>query len=717
MVRADFGRVQSVSEPVPISTDISHAELEWDDEGQPQSQRFGDVYFSRANGLDETRHVFLHHNQLPQRWAQLKAQDTFTIGETGFGSGLNFLAAWQMWNQTAPQSAQLHFVSVEKYPLKKADLIRVLALWPELETFSQALIDQYPVFVGKGFHRLKFDAGRINLTLIIDDAATGFEQLLGSAHPLFAQQCAKINAWFLDGFAPSKNPQMWSDSLFDTLGALSEVHTTAATFSAAGIVKRGLIRAGFEIKKVAGFGRKREMITAQRTQITPPVTAEDLVAYRGNTPYPTPWAVVGNPNRIETHNVIVIGAGLAGCHTARALAERGWQVTVLEREPEIAAAASGNPQGILYAKLSAHQEPQSVFNLACLQYALRHYQQFWNQTCDETGALIAQDCGVLHLANDAAEQKLHAQLQETFAHAKALVQFVDAHQASELAGIELMHPGLFFPQAGWVSPRLICKQLLRHPNIKTLCNTEVLSLISNQDLHHGNHEWHIKDSNNQLVLSAQNVVIANARDAKHFAQCAQLPLNFIRGQITYLPATQSSRALKTVLCGDGYVGPAYQYQQRALHFTGATFNLKQESLALNSHDHQTNLDSLSQLAPALTTALGDMDIENLEGRAGFRCTTRDYLPMVGPVPDYDAFLRDFASLKKNAKAAVPRAGTYYPGLYINLGHGSRGIAYTPLCAELLAAQINQEILPVERDLAQALNPARFILRDLARGKI
>lgn len=712
-----------MNEPTTVSTDISHAELEWDNEGQPQSQRFGDVYFSRANGLDETRHVFLHHNQLPQRWAQLKAEDTFTIGETGFGSGLNFLAAWQLWKQTAPRSAQLHFVSVEKYPLKKADLIRVLALWPELEAFSQALIDQYPVFVGKGFHRLKFDAGRINLTLIINDAAMGFEQLLGSAHPLFATQCAKINAWFLDGFAPSKNPQMWSDSLFDTLGALSEVHTTAATFSAAGIVKRGLARAGFEIKKVAGFGRKREMITAQLKQAPPPLMLQDLVAYRGNTPYPTPWAVVGNPASIETRSLVVIGAGLAGCHTARSLAERGWQVTVLEREPKIAAAASGNPQGILYAKLSPQQEAQSVFNLACLQYALRHYQQFWNQTCSETGALIAQNCGVLQLANDAPEQKLHAQLQQIFAHATELVQCVDAHQASELAGVELTHTGLFFPQAGWVSPRLVCEHLLQHPNIKTLCNTDVLSLENNrtpernQDLHSGDQQWHIRGSNNQLLLSANNIVIANARDAKHFVQCAHLPINFIRGQITYLPATQASQTLKTALCGDGYVGPACQHQQQQLHFTGATFNLKQESLALNPHDHQANLDRLNQLAPALASALGDIDIENLEGRAGFRCTTRDYLPMVGAVPDHEAFLRDFAPLRKNAKAAVPHAGVYHEGLYMNLGHGSRGIAYTPLCAELLAAQINQEVLPVERDLAQALNPARFILRDLARGKI
>ncbi len=300
------------------SSSIGHAQLQWDEDGQPVSSVFGDVYFSRANGLEETRHVFLQHNQLSERWQQLTAGEHFTIAETGFGSGLNFLAAWQLWLNTAPASAQLHFVSVEKFPLTKPDLQRALALWPELDEFIAQLLAAYPTFVGTGFHRLSFMDGRIKLTLIINDASTGFAQLLATTHPAFASQCAKIDAWFLDGFAPSKNPQMWSDALFTAIRQLSRAGTTAATFSAAAIVKQGLTLAGFTIQKVAGFGRKREMVKACMEQ-APAIDYQDSLQSRSYSPYPVPWTI--NTNTVaEKKHALVIGGGLAGCTSARALA-------------------------------------------------------------------------------------------------------------------------------------------------------------------------------------------------------------------------------------------------------------------------------------------------------------------------------------------------------------------------------------------------------------
>lgn len=746
-----------MSESEHPNHEISHAEIDWDSDGQPLSRAFGDIYFSRANGLEETRHVFLHHNRLAERWAKLAETEArmnsllgFVIGETGFGSGLNFLAAWQLWSQTAPKDAHLHFVSVEKYPLNKTDLTRALALWPELAAFSQALIDQYPAIVGSGFHRLKFNQGRVNLTLIIDDAAAGFSQMLGSAHPLFAGQCAKVDAWFLDGFAPAKNPQMWSDQLFDALGLLSHGDTTATTFSAAGIVKQGLRRAGFSVKKVAGFGRKREMVSALFTADKPLQNPEDFIHHQCYSPYPTPWAVVRSKvtesgencygehlrgkacNEKDRHQqiftsasreehrgskipatkrrVIIIGGGLAGCHTARAMAERNWQVTLVERQPQLASEASGNPQGVLYAKLSPKQEPQAVFNLASLQFALRHYRQFWNKKQGD-GLLIAQDCGVLQLAHKEAEARLHNLLRPGFAAAGDLVRFVDAQQASDIAGITLHHQGIYFPTAGWISPRLLCEELVNHPAIDIQCNTEVLSLRREGE------QWQIIDCENNLFLSAPVVVIATANDAKQFEQSAHLPIKAIRGQITYLPATPASEKLKTVVCGEGYIGPALTAQNQKVHFTGATFNLLDESPQLRAADHQTNLDNLQQHTPELAECFGATDATQLDGRVAFRCTTPDYLPLVGPLPNVAEFVRDFAPLRKNARLGIPCAGSYLEGLYINIGHGSRGLAYTPLCAELLAAQINHEVLPVSRELANTLNPARFIIRDLVRNKI
>ena len=672
-----------------------HAQLHWDEQGQPLSSQFGDVYFSRANGLEETRHVFLRHNQLPERWAQLAPASQFTIAETGFGSGLNFLAAWQLWLHSAPADAQLHFVSVEKYPLNRADLSRALALWPELAALSQQLIDAYPCITGEGFYRLNFMDGRIKLTLIINDASQGFRQLLGAADPRFAHCCAKVDAWFLDGFAPAKNPQMWSHELFECIRLLSQAGTTAATFSAAGIVKQGLKHAGFQIEKVAGFGRKREMVKALLANTTSAPAIDE--GFRSYSPYPAPWAVDGtNQGAAADKQILIIGGGLAGCTSARALAERGWRVTLVERQGQLAQEGSGNPQGVLYAKLSPKNETQAAFNLSCLEFALGFYQPHWFE--------IGEQCGVLQLAHDLAEQQLQQQLRERFGQAAELVSFVDATQASALAGVKLHHGGLFFPRAGWINPPRLCARLVDHPLIQVHYHQSALRLAQMADgwqVASDTQEWH-----------SPRVIIANARYAQAFSQTADLPIKAIRGQISYLPANASSNLLKTVVCGEGYIAPAHNGQ----HCVGATFNLKDEDPQLRSKDHHTNLHNLANTLPELASQWQAMALEQLDGRVAFRCTLPDYLPLVGPVPDTAPMLQDFALLRRNARAWLAKPGSYLPGLYLNIGHGSRGLAYCPLSAELLAGMINNEPLPMARELDNALNPARFLIRDLIKNR-
>lgn len=679
-----------------MSDAIHHAQLAWDEQGQPLSCEFGDVYFSRANGLEETRHVFLQHNQLTERWQQLKAGDKFTIAETGFGSGLNFLAAWELWLQCAPADAQLHFVTVEKFPLAKQDLQRALALWPSLAELAAELFAAYPLFVGTGIHRLRFMEGRINLTLVINDAAIGFQQLLATPHPLFADRCAKVDAWFLDGFAPSKNPQMWSDELFIAIAQLSQPGTTAATFSAAGIVKQGLKLAGFGIQKVPGFGRKREMLKAEQTQayVTP---VSQLALMRSYSPFPVPWTI----HEYQTppcKTAVIIGGGLAGCTSARALAERGWQVTLIERHSQLAQEASGNPQGVLYAKLSHKQEAQAEFNLSALQFALGFYQARW--------PTIGARCGVLQLAHCESEQLLHEHLRERFAQASPLVEFVSAEQASEIARVPLQHPGLYFPSAGWINPRRLCEDLVDHPGIQTIHHTQVMQLGRTQQ------KWQVCDTQGEVIAQAAAVVIANARDAKQFVQTKDLPIKSIRGQVTFLPATAKSHALATVICSEGYIAPAEQ----TLHCTGATFNLNDEENQVRAIDHQTNVDNLRAPLESIYGDWQQLAVDQLQGRVAFRCSLPDYLPLVGPVADSDDMQERFAALRKNARAPVHLPGCYHEGLFINIGHGSRGLAYTPLCAELLASQINNEIPPMPRDLANALHPARFLIRKLIKNK-
>lgn len=690
------------------STDqgIAPARLDWDTEGQPLSASFNDFYFSSVDGLAETRHVFFQHNDLARRFAALAEQPAdrrhFIIGETGFGSGLNFLATWQLWQQTAPAHAQLHFVSVEKYPFTSEDLARTSRLWPELAEPNQALVDQYPPLVGPGFHRLSFPAQGITLTLIFSDAEQGLEQLLPSAHPAFRECGFKVDAWFLDGFAPAKNPDSWTEGLFECVKHLSRPGTTLATFTSSGVVRRGLRAEGFVTENVPGYGLKREMLKAHYAPET--TDSEPSGApHRWQGRPPPSWPMVANPTEPGARRALVIGGGLAGCHSARALAERGWQVTLLERHPDTAQEASGNPQGLLYAKLSPQHSPLAAFNLLSLSYAQQHYRRFWAK-----GPEFGEACGLIQLAQNGSERALQNSIAQRHS-ADGLLRPLDASTASELAGVTLSHPGLYFPHCGWLNPPAVCRELLTHPNISVGTGTEVAKLNRAED------QWQALDAEGALMGQAPVVVLANARAALDFEPTRTLPLKAIRGQITQLPATSDSRQLRLALCGEGYVAPAFQ----GSHCVGASFNLRDPDTQLTERDHRSNLGHLDGFGPAVSALFepGKRETGTLPGRVAFRCATPDYLPLVGPVPDHAAFLEDFAALRKDAKLDIARPGRYWPGLFVNVGHGSRGLAYTPLSAELLASHITSEPPPVGRDLIEALLPGRFLVRDLMRKRV
>ncbi|WP_317932051.1 bifunctional tRNA (5-methylaminomethyl-2-thiouridine)(34)-methyltransferase MnmD/FAD-dependent 5-carboxymethylaminomethyl-2-thiouridine(34) oxidoreductase MnmC [Halioxenophilus sp. WMMB6] len=680
-----------MSEPPVITT----AKVHWSADGQPLSDQYDDVYFSRHDGLAETRFVFLEHNQLAERWQNLEAGEQFVIAETGFGSGLNFLAAWQLWQQVAHPEARLHFISVERFPLLPADLQQALALWPQLQNQAQALQQAYPQVLAPGFHRLDF--GPVRLTLILDDASAGLAALQACRHPAFPQGFAhhSVDAWFLDGFAPAKNPEMWQPPLFERIAQLSHPGTTLATFTCAGPVKRGLQQVGFTIAKVPGYGRKREMLTARFGETRASTEAGQAANQPQRSPHKA-WAVNTNPP-LRSGKVAVIGAGLAGCHSARALAERGLAVALFDQSAEVAQAASGNPQGVLYAKLGAQASNQADFNLQALLYALRHYRQL-----AATTEGLGDRCGVLQLAQSEPAAQLQQQLVATLGE-QSLVRWLTAEQASAIAGTELQHPGLYFADAGWLQPTQVCKRLSQHPNIQLRSHCRVQTLAAD------NNGWQLLNDSGQSLGQFDSVVIANANDCRQFSQTAHLPVKPVRGQITQVAATANSQALQTVICGEGYVAPALAGQ----HCLGATFCPGDEGTDLRPAEHQRNLAQLAEIVPALVS---EWRLKVVAGRAALRCTTPDYLPLVGPVAMVETMDQHFAALRKNALTPIHEPGAYHPGLFVNVGHGSRGLAYTPLAAQLLAAHLLGEPSPVSQPLAQALHPARFIIRDLTRNR-
>jgi len=659
-----------------LSHTQSHAQLDWDDQGRPRSRVFDDVYFSNDSGLDETRHVFLEQNRLRERFAALPPSGRFVIGETGFGTGLNFLCAWQLFEQQADPSARLHFVSVEKFPLTPADLQRALALWPELAPLAEGLLRAY-VAVHQGFQRLVLDEGRVTLTLLIGDALEQLPQLDG-----------QVDAWFLDGFAPAKNPEMWTAELFAELARLAAPGSSISTFTSTGWVRRLLNAAGFKMKRTPGIGHKWEVLRGE------------FLGWPEDTPAPAaskPW-FARPTQRIQDRHALVIGAGLAGCASAASLATRGWRVSLLERHGQLAQEASGNPQGVLYLKLSAHGTALSQMILSGFGYTRRLLEQL-QRGVDWDG------CGVLQLAFNAKEAERQAQLAAAFP--TDLLHQLDQPQAEALAGIGLAHGGLFYPEGGWVHPPALCQWQAAHPRIRLLPHHDVL------ELRRVDGQWQAWDGE-RLLASAEVVILAGAAEIKRFPASAELPLKRIRGQITRLPQTARSQSLATVVCAEGYVAPA----RLGEHTLGASFDFKSDDLTPTAAEHAGNLQMLEEISQDLVERLeaDRLQAETLEGRAAFRCTSPDYLPIVGPLADQAAFAEVYAVLGKDARQVPDLPCPWLDGLYINSGHGSRGLITAPLSGELLAAWLDNEPLPLPRNVAEACHPNRFALRRLIRGK-
>lgn len=657
---------------------IKQAHIQWTD-GSPVSTEFDDVYFSKASGIDETRYVFLEQNKLAQRWQQLNS-NTFTIAETGFGTGLNFLCAWQLWQASSKPHQTLHFVSVEKFPLDHDSLHQALQQWPKLKNCSEALLSVYPPLVS-GWHRIDLpklseESGNLCLHLFFGDVDEWLSNMEG-----------QIDAWFLDGFAPSKNPEMWSPHLFRTMARLSHGQTTAATFTAAGLVKRGLNGMGFVTKKVKGFGKKREMLTAHYIQSQGPVAPEWTIE--------KPWNVYSQPKKLG--HAIIVGAGIAGCSSAYSLAKRGWQVTLIDKEASIAQGASGNAQGVLYAKLSTDMNIQSEFYLSGYLYSLQLLKHTMPEKTDWN------DCGVLQLAFNEKERRRQQQFCED-SQLEEVIEWVNAKLASKIANTQLEQGGLFFKGGAWVHPAAWCQALLNHKNISVINEHKVCQLEKKTD------KWQVQIESIQNpaseTLDGDIVILCSAHETQLFEQLQFLPTQPIAGQVSQIANVDSG--LKTALCGDSYVTPTYKQN---LNF-GATYRLKSSNTEVTAEDHQFNLEKLKKNFPSILQE----SPKEIEGRTSVRCSTPDYIPIAGPICESQSFIKQFANLKKNKNWRFFEKAPYMEGLYLNIGHGSRGLSSAPLCSEMLAAHINGEILPMCKRHKEILNPNRFLVIQATKNK-
>jgi len=627
----------------------------FDASGTPYSPEYGDVYHSADSGPGQARHVFLGGNDLPARWAGARV---FTILETGFGLGLNFLATWQAWRADPMRPERLHFVSIEKHPFVREGLVELHARYPEFAPLAAELQAAWPLPL-PSLHRLHFEDGRATLTLVFGDIADVLPKLRLAA-----------DAFYLDGFAPDRNPDMWTTAVMKALARLARFGATAATYTTARAVRDALAAAGFVPELRPGFGRKRQMLAARFSPPRPPRLA---------LPAAPQWGA---------RRAIVVGAGLAGAAVVERLAARGWAIELIERHAGPAAEASGMPAGIFHPQVSRDDSILSRLTRAGFLYALGN----WRALEAAGHRLEWQRCGVLQVAKDARDEARMAATVRALGFPAGYVDFLPRGTAGTRAGVEVTAGGWWFPESGWLRPaELVAAQLAAaraRGAVAVRTSTTAHALAREGDL------WRVLAPDGAVIASAPVVVLANSHDVVRLVRVGT-ELKRVRGQLTLLPAGSLPR-LRTVLAGLGHLVPA----GNGAAVAGATYDFEDEDAAPSEEGNAGNLARLERLLPG---SAAHLDPARLTGAVGFRCVAPDRLPLIGALPDIQATRFD------------PRALPRLHGLYGALGYASRGLTWAVLGGELIASAVEGEPLPLEGDLADAVDPARFALRRARRS--
>jgi tRNA 5-methylaminomethyl-2-thiouridine biosynthesis bifunctional protein len=470
-------------------------------DGSPYSTQFEDIYFDTNQGSSQSEYVFITGNNIRARLKKRPAK--FVIAETGFGTGLNFLLTLQLFAQLQQElindknkpaaeklPTSLRFISVEKYPLSKAQLEQSLKILPELAQYSQQLLDKYPEQPDENVS-LSFLNGSLTLDLIFNDATAGFAQLATNKRGI---NSGVVDAWFLDGFSPAKNPEMWQAGLFQQITRLSKEQATLATFT------------------VSGKGYQ------QRAPISKP------------------------------QHVSIIGGGIASACAAYALTKSGVKVTLYCKDFSVAQGASSNHIGALFPLIHQQKDEISLFYQQAFQRALECYKGLYKE-----GFHFDHDwCGLLEISYKPALCLRQKTIEDSAIWPTSLIHGVDQEQASKLAGIELEHGGLFMPNAGWISPPQLVQQLLKASEKTNRLRIETGCKITKVSQHpDGSTRLHT----DQALYKASIIIYCGGAESIPLNMVEQLPLTSVRGQVSAMATTDKMEKLSTVICHKGYLTP------------------------------------------------------------------------------------------------------------------------------------------------------------------
>ena len=656
---------------------LKNPNLSWQESGHPYSVDFDDIYFSASDPIGESTYVFIEGNQLRQRFKSFEGK-VFTVGEIGFGSGLNFLLSRKLWLELSNRGNRLHYLAFESHPLSHKQLLQFSKLWPELSNEYESLAEQFPAECS-GCHRL-FLGDSVILDLHFGDATQRMTNL---------DHRSGVNAWYLDGFKPVNNQDLWHTPLLNELTRLSNKGTTLATYSVAGEFRRSLESTGFRCNKLPGFGKKRHMLSA--------IYKPDLNLNPNGTQ--EPWNKL--PLSISSDSqpkIAILGAGLAGSSLAYSLNRRGLSTTVFDSAKKIAAGASGIPQFALRPRLFQSDSALAEYCLQSYLFAIRQFTSF-----AKTAGLNWNNTGVLQF-DDALNRKSKFKL----AKIKNLYPYAVVQFHKELEGHGFLatngNPVLEFSQGGWICPRKFCEFLLEDSKAKLELNTRISKIHQTDKL------W-VLSTNSQEQFAFDIVIFANSEGITEFEQTGSLPLEITAGQVSIFSAANSNMKIDKVVCGSRSLFPT-MVEGKSSHLVAASYRNSSsvEQLAADDEENYISVNSMLETSFQLHK-------ESQKSQVALRTNTPDKIPLVGQVPNLHSVCKEYKELSFNAKKKFSntiQVDNYFRGLYISAAHGSNGLATCGLSAEVISSLICNEQLPVSNRILDALNPIRFAIRNLKK---
>ena len=525
------------------------------------SEEFDDLYSSAKGAVAECNHVFIKGNNLNERFENLGENSKFYIGEIGFGIGINFLTTCKSWLDHTKQNQVLEFYSFDKYLFRLSDFKTLNVSCPDLKEYISELERNYPRNI-QGAQKISLFGGRIILNLIIGEIDNTQE---------YIKLMDKVDAWYFDGFSPSKNPDLWSIKLFKCIHKSCHENTTFSTYTSSGLVKNNLTESGFNHSRAMGFSDKRHMLKG--------TVDTQLKKNTSNT------------------KVAVIGSGIAGCVLSYTLAKKGIEVDLYEKSDSICSGASSHELLVTYPRLSAHDTAFGSFTLHSYIFATNFYKQLKTDTWKKTGVII--------LNHDAATEKRQSSLLEKRADGE-IYRYIDPDEASEISGIDIKLNGLIYEDAGYILPEEMCKFLIESPKINIFTSSHIESIKKNREVFNLNI--------GKKKFEYQNVCVCAGSETANIVDIDGISIK--RGQVTHIESLDNISRIKLPICAKGYISP----RVNNIHLVGSSYS-DSEDTDLSEEEHLYNLNNLKLVI--------DEEMNVITGQTGHRAVSKDHMPVVG----------------------------------------------------------------------------------------